>query len=251
MVSLLKMSEDLGKFYIFAEDRQAYGPADSTLLQEWAQNGSVSPESWVYADKSDSWCRAKQISIIQKLLATSSPQPEKVTSPSGLKGGQLRRIRLFADMTDAQAEEFVNLVEKVKVRPFTPIVKQGEHGDSMFLILEGEARVSIKINDKEDTIAMLGVGDFFGEIALLDAGPRSADVTANKDCTLLQLSKNNFENIVAQNAELASRFLMSMNRYLGGRIRSTNEKFTSAQNFARGVSGQVSAPTNMKWLKDR
>jgi len=243
------MSEDLGMFFIFAEDRQTYGPADSALLQEWAQNGSVSSESWVYAQKSDTWCRAKQISILNQKFPTASPEPEKVATPSGLKGSQLRRIRLFADMTDQQTEQFVNLIEKVKVRSFAPIVKQGEHGDSMFLILDGEARVSIKVNGKEDTIAMLGVGDFFGEISLMDAGPRSADVTANKDCTLLKLSKANFENIVNQNAEIASRFLMAMNRYLGGRIRSTNDKFASAQNFARGASGQVNAPSNMVWKK--
>src|SRR5689334_9919419 len=115
MLSIPCMSEEVENYYIFAEDRQAYGPADANVLREWAQNGSVSPESWVYAQKSDTWCRAKQIAILQQALPTASPTPEPTGTPSGLKGGQLRRIRLFADMSDQQAEQFVNLVEKVKV----------------------------------------------------------------------------------------------------------------------------------------
>lgn len=249
-----QMAEPTDKYFVFAEDRQTYGPADIALLQEWAQSGSLSQQSWIYCEAADVWTRASQVSELKQHLSPGSPQPEKLDGAaggSGLKGSQLRRIRLFADMSDSQAEEFVNLVEKVKVRAFSPIVKQGEHGDSMYLILDGEARVTIKVNGKEDTIAILNVGDFFGEISLFDAGPRSADVVANKDCTLLQLSKANFESLITQKPELASRFLMSIGRFLGGRIRATNERFSTAQNFARGVSGQVSGPSNMKWLKDK
>ena len=239
------------KFYIFAEDRQVYGPADTLLLQQWAKEGLISPQSWIYHEGSDAWSRAQSLAIVKELLITAPlATHEPAQNASGLKAGQLRRIRLLADMTDQQAEKFVGLVEKVKVRAFSPIVRQGEHGDSMFLILDGEARVSVKTDDKEDTIAMLGVGDFFGEMALLDEGPRSADVTANKDCTLLKLSRKNFEDIMSQNSEIASRFLLAMNRFLGGRIRATNDRFARAQNFARGASGQIKAPSGMQWRKE-
>jgi len=250
MVEFPLMAEELEKFYVFAEDHQVYGPADASLIQQWAQQGLVSSKSWIYHEKADAWSRAEKVPPLKQFLVrgqttlTEAPQ-----AAGGLRAGQLRRIRLFADMTDEQAEKFVNLVEKVKARAFLPIVRQGEYGDSMFLILDGEARVSAKTDGKEDTIAILGVGDFFGEIALLDAGPRSADVTANKDCTLLKLSRQSLEHIVAQSPELASRFLIAMNQFLGGRIRATNERFTKAQNFARGASGQVTAPGAVQWKK--
>jgi CRP/FNR family transcriptional regulator, cyclic AMP receptor protein len=243
------MSEHLEKYFIFAEDRQTYGPADSTLLQQWAREGLISDASWVFHEASDTWMRAGGLPFLKSLLAGHTSLEKASTANLGLRPGQLRRIRLLADMTDQQAEKFVNLVEKVKVRPFAPIVKQGENGDSMFLILDGEARVSTHINGKDDTIAMLGVGDFFGELALLDNGPRSADVTANKECTLLKLSKENFENILSKDAELASLFLIAMNRFLGSRLRATTERFSNAQNFARGVGGQVTAPSSMGWKK--
>ncbi len=245
------MSESLNQFYIFAEDHQAYGPAHAELLQQWAKEGLISSESWVYDGSSDSWHRAKQASVLKGFLVSQTrlSKTPNLNHPSGLRGSQLRRIRLFADMTDEQAEKFVGLVEKVQVRAFSPIVKQGEHGDSMFLILEGEARVSVRHQEKEDTIAMLGVGDFFGEISLLDEAPRSADVIANKDCVLLRLSKKNLDDMISKNPELSSRFLIAMNRFLGGRIRATNERFAKAQSFARGTAGQITAPSSMKWNK--
>lgn len=239
------------KYFVFAEDRQVYGPADNTLLQEWAGQGLVSPETWVFHEGSDSWARGKGIKVLDGLLAAQTPLPELRASGVNLRGGQLRRIRLFADMTNEQAEAFAAMLDRIQARAFSPIVRQGEHGDAMFLILEGEARVSIRTQGKEDTIAILGVGDFFGELALLDSGPRSADVVANKDCVLLKLVKANFDSMVDKNPDLASRFLLAMNRFLGARLRATNERFTKAQQFARGASGQISAPSpsSMQWKK--
>jgi CRP/FNR family transcriptional regulator, cyclic AMP receptor protein len=244
------MSEVPEHYFVFADDRQVYGPADSELLKQWAQDGLISSHSWVYIERSDTWTRGEKISVLNGKLASPTMLVEAPAgSATGLKPGQLRRIRLFADMADAQIEKFLTLVEKVKVRSFQYVVRQGEHGDSMFLILEGEARVATKQNGKEDTIATLSVGDFFGEVALLDNGPRSADVVANSDCVLLKLSKQNLENIISQEPEVASRFLMAMNRFLGSRIRATTERFTKAQNFAMGSKGQVTAPSGMTWKK--
>ncbi len=242
------MSEVPEHFFIFAEDRQMYGPADPSLLQQWARDGLISSASWVYHEPSDAWIRAGKISVLKGLLAIPTQLSAAPRESGGLRAGHMKRIRLFADMTDAQIDKFIHLVDQVKVKAFSPIVKQGENGDSMFLILEGEARVATKMNGKEDTIATLAIGDFFGEVALLDNGPRSADVIANKDCTLLKLSKENLERIIHQDSELAARFLIAMNRFLGGRIRSTNDRFTKAQNFARGSAGEVTAP-GVAWKK--
>lgn len=249
------MADGPDKYFVFADDRQAYGPANSELLQQWARDGLISEQSWVFHELTDVWTRADKVAILKGLLVTAGAQDEKLTETgqggTGLRVGQMRRIRLFADMSDEQVEEFLGMIEKVKVRSFQNIVRQGEHGDSMYLILDGEARVSVKLDGKEDTIAMLGAGDFFGEVAVLDDGPRSADVVANKDCTLLKLSKKSLQKIIETNAQLAALFLLAMNRFLGGRIRATNDRFTKAQNFARGAAGEVRAPSSMKWVKAR
>lgn len=241
------MSEGVVHFYVFAEDRQVYGPADVTLLRQWAGEGLVSAETWIFQEKANEWLKASKIPELTSYLSVPTPLPAAARGGVGLRAGQLRRIRLLADMTDEQAEKFVSLVEKVQVRAFAWIVKQGEHGDSMFLIVDGEARVSVRVEGKENIITTLGIGDFFGDVALLDQGPRSADVIANKDCTLLQLSKKNFEEIVGRHPDLASRFLIALNRFLGGRIRATNERFSKNQNLARGITGEVTSPSALRW----
>lgn len=243
------MPADVQQYFVFADDRQTYGPADDALLREWAQQGLISSESWVYSANHNTWSKATQVPALSGSLATPTAAAEVTKDASGLKGSQLRRIRLFSDMTDEQAEQFVGLVEKVKVRSFQPIVKQGEHGDSMFLILDGEARVFIAASGKETDVATLRVGDFFGEMAILDAGPRSANVSANKDCVLLKISKENLEKFISEFPDLAARFLLAMNRLLSGRIRQTNDRFTKAQLFASGASGQIKPPSGMQWKK--
>ncbi len=246
------MPEAPEKFYVFADDHRTYGPADTKLLQEWACDRHLSPQSWVYHEGTDTWTRAEDIEKIKDLLPPGDTEQGHQLHPNlGLKASQMRRIRLFAEMTESQIDLFLDLVEKVKVRAFSSIVKHGEHGDSMYLILDGEARVSIQNAGKEELIATLTIGDFFGELALMDEGPRSADVTANKDCTLLKLTKSGFESIVVHHPEIASRFLISMNRFLGDRLRQSNERFTKAKNFARRASGEVTAPIpSMKWKRE-
>jgi CRP-like cAMP-binding protein len=243
------MNKHPGNMFVLAEDCQTYGPADATLLQQWAKEGLVSPQSWIYDEDSDNWTRAKQISFLRPHLAEPTLHTEVDVDPKGIRPGQIRRIRLLSEMTDDQAETFIKMVEKIEVRPFSPIVKSGEHGDAMFLILEGEARVTIRSDGKEDTIATLGVGDFFGEMALVDAGPRSADVTATKPSILLRLSKGRLETIQSKHPELAARFLLAMTQALALRIRTNNDHFSRTKNLARGWSGEISPPVALKVRK--
>lgn len=239
------MSHPSNHYFLFATDHQIYGPADVPTLQQWAREGLITPTTWIYHQSGDLWLRAEKITDLVGYLAPTAAPLSAASGISGLRPGQVRRIRLLSDMTDKEAETFIGLIEKVKVRSFSSIIKQGDAGDAMFLILEGEAHVIVRAEEREDTIATLSVGDFFGEMSLLDSSPRSATVTATKDCTLLQLSKQNLEKIVADHPELAARFLMAMTQFLGGRIRATNERFTQAKNFAQGAAGQSSSPRGM------
>src|SRR3970282_1311707 len=89
----------------------------------------------------------------------------------------LRRVQLFADMDRRQVEQIARLL---KERPFVKgetVIMEGSGGAAFFLIDSGEATVS----SKGVHLATLGPGDYFGEIALIDGGPRSATVTAATD----------------------------------------------------------------------
>jgi CRP-like cAMP-binding protein len=101
-------------------------------------------------------------------------------------------------------------MELIEAKPFQQIVRQGTPGDGMYLILQGEVRVRMIIQDKESIITTLGSGDFFGEIALFDHGPRSADVVTNTESILLRFSAASFEKVTRMSPELAAPFLLAM-----------------------------------------
>jgi CRP-like cAMP-binding protein len=82
----------------------------------------------------------------------------------------------------------------------------------MYLILEGEVRVRVMRRSKESILATLRAGDFFGEVSLLDEGPRSADVIANERSTLLKISTVSFARLRREAPALAEPFLHALNK---------------------------------------
>ena len=134
-------------------------------------------------------------------------------------------MRILAGLSDAQLERFVRYTELHPVRQWTEIVKQGSPEDGMFLVLEGEVRVRMMIAGKETVLATLGAGEFFGEVALLDHGPRSADVVANQDSLLLKVPAGAFQRLVSEAPDQAAPFLFAVCRTLISRIRADNRRY--------------------------
>jgi CRP-like cAMP-binding protein len=126
-------------------------------------------------------------------------------------------------------------MELQKVDAWTEVVRQGENGDAMYLVLEGEFRVRVKIDGKETILATLGIGEFFGEISLFDHGPRSADVVANTDGVALKISCEAFERVATEAPELATPFLLAVGRTLAARIRHDNKRYSDSVKFARAA----------------
>ena len=150
-----------------------------------------------------------------------------------LSPGQLKRIKVFADLTDEQIAIFVGLVEAVQIKPNRLIVKMGDMGDGMYLLLNGEVRVSQTVEGRETILAVLEKGDFFGEVCLFDQGPRAADVVANQDCTLLKISKTAFEGILASRPDVTARFLLALLRTVAGRLRHLDRKYIDSMLLSR------------------
>lgn len=94
---------------------------------------------------------------------------------------------------------------------------EGEQGDVMYVIREGSVRISKPAGDK--TLAILGAGEFFGEMSILNAKPRTATAVALEDTKLLAINARTFEQMVKSNAEIAVRLI----RKLAQRLDSANE----------------------------
>lgn len=129
---------------------------------------------------------------------------------------RMGRICLFQGLSKRELRELTRHAEEHHVREGTDIVMEDTPGRALFVIVEGDARVL----RKGRTLARLGPGDHFGEIALLDNLPRSATVRADTDMQLLVLDKRAFVQAVEQSPKIAVNLLST----LGQRIRAANAK---------------------------
>ena len=154
-------------------------------------------------------------------------------TPRGLDPRALRRIKILACMTDDQLERFSQFMEVEKVPQWAVIVKQGDHGDSMYFILEGELRVRMNVVGKETILATLTAGEFFGDISLFDQGPRSADVVANTDSLVVKISASGFDALAKEAPEIATPFLRAIGRTLTARIRADNKRYGDSVRFSQ------------------
>ncbi len=216
------------EFFIWGVDLAAYGPVELSTLVEWIKDGRVLAETWIFTGSAGSWLRAAEIPELVKLKvflgSISATEFATAVSSAGIKPGSLRRIKILAGLNDAQLAHLAQFMLLERVPQWAVVVKQGDPGDAMYLIIDGELRARITTNGKETILATFGPGDFFGDMALFDNGPRSADVVANKDSTVLKLSTIAFERLVREAPDLAAPFLQATAKTLAARIRADNKR---------------------------
>jgi CRP-like cAMP-binding protein len=107
------------------------------------------------------------------------------------------------------------------------VFREGEPGDKLFLILEGKIRISRTVPGMgEEALAVLGPGEAFGEMSLIDDFPRSADALVHERCRLLEISRESMEDLLFLHKELAYEILWNFVKILSTRLRETNDKMT-------------------------
>jgi len=110
----------------------------------------------------------------------------------------------------------------------------GDAGDRLYIVMEGKVRVGRDIAGLgEEALAMMGPGTSFGELSLIDAGPRSADAIVHESCTLLSISHRAFEELLLLNQQIACEILWEFCRVLAGRLRETDDKFAMLEFAAK------------------
>lgn len=140
---------------------------------------------------------------------------------------QLRGIQLFSGLKEPALELLARIALEESHAKNTKIFRHGEPGDKLYLILEGKVRISREVPGMgEEALAVLGPGQMFGEMALLDESPRSADANVHERCLLLAIPKDGFDDLLFLNKDLAYEVLWSIVRLLLKRLRETNDKLT-------------------------
>jgi CRP/FNR family cyclic AMP-dependent transcriptional regulator len=127
----------------------------------------------------------------------------------------LAKVPLFHGCSNRELQAVARAVKEIDHTAGTVIAREGEPGIGLFVIADGSAEVTIGGRKK----STLRKGDFFGEIALLDGGPRTATVTATTDVKLYGLTEWTFRGLMQQDPRIAIKVLVGM----AGRLRAATK----------------------------
>lgn len=156
-----------------------------------------------------------------------------IMDKANLKPGHLKRIKSLALLDDTQLSLFLNYIEIVNSPQAHLLFAEGQPGDSMYLILEGQMRVTTQKRNTDGSLflRMLEAGDFFGEIALISGYPRTATVEASQTSVLIKISADSLQKLLVEQPALAAQFLFHVAKALGrqlsdltGKLRARTEQ---------------------------
>jgi CRP-like cAMP-binding protein len=217
-------------------DNIAYGPVELPGLVAWIKQGKVTASSWVFKEKDATWSRASDLSELKVLFKSKLPPNVAASAESlGIQPGSLRRIKMLADVEERLLASLLPYLEVVKVTAFGSVVNKGDHGDALFMVLEGEVRARVMLDGKETTLATMGVGECFGELAIVDQGPRSADVVANQPSVLIKVSDGALRKMFAEAPALAAPFMLALTRVIAQRVRVLTKRYEDSIQFSRAA----------------
>ena len=140
----------------------------------------------------------------------------------------LRQVAIFKDLDEGELARIAELCRTQEFVSGEYIFREGEHGNRLYLIVEGDVRISRNIpGSGEEALAVLKPGALFGEMAVFDRSERSTDAISNGGTTCLTIARPDFELLLDFNRELAYKVLWSCVRLLSARLRSTNDSLRS------------------------
>jgi CRP-like cAMP-binding protein len=152
-----------------------------------------------------------------------------------LKKG-LRKVPFLQPLEDFQLEVVIKRGRRMPLQTGAVVFRKGDAGNCMYLILDG--RVQIYLETKEGRAAVLRVlepGEFFGEMALLDGGARSANALALAPCELFVLERASFLDLLTSSPELLSRLLSGLTE----RLRATDERYLQEEIAKQTLSAET------------
>jgi CRP/FNR family transcriptional regulator, cyclic AMP receptor protein len=152
---------------------------------------------------------------------------EKFSDPNSLDWDDelLKKFKLFAELSDDELKTLLQQSARSHHAAGDRIISAGESGLCMYVILKGKVQVSTQGEGCPIALATLGGGDFFGEVSLVDDGPRSADVTALEDCEFLVITRMTLGILAGLQPGAAIHILAAIGRGLVARLRAGNQKY--------------------------
>ncbi len=158
----------------------------------------------------------------------------------------LKKISLFHDLNEKEIKQVLQIALPRTFPAGSMIIREGEAGDSMFIMCEGEVEITKRLGlvlDEETPNERIIIrlkaeeGVCFGEMSLLENEPRSATVTALTECLLLEMGREDFLRLIRQNSDMGCKVLLRLAQLLSRYLRKTNQdmvKLTTAMAIALG-----------------
>jgi CRP-like cAMP-binding protein len=138
------------------------------------------------------------------------------SSPAQLE--QMRQVTLFSTLSDRELKIVSLLLHHRTILDGEVIFDEGEEGQAIYILFSGEVMICHQ-GQTAHPIAHIGSGRIFGELALIDGGPRSAQARAVADCDLGVMFRGDFENLMESHAAIATKISFQLARHYAGIIR--------------------------------
>jgi MFS superfamily sulfate permease-like transporter len=134
----------------------------------------------------------------------------------------LTTVGLFAGFCQSELDAIEPLLRRAHYEKGSVIFREGDPGDELLIVTNGTASAYLQLPQMNVRLASFAPGTMFGELALLDEGPRSATVIADEELVCYALSKSNFAVLAAKAPDVAIRLVAAIGRELSGRLRGAN-----------------------------
>lgn len=174
-----------------------------------------------------------------------TPPPEPDEEP--FKVGIDAKRELFEEqkLSPLEIRFLSSLSRELRVDPGEILFREGEEGDQMYVVLDGRVMISRVVHGAgEEALAFLGRGDYFGEMALIDQKPRTANAKAAEDgAVVLAISRKVIERILDINKMSSLRLLRILSLLVAERLREIDEKLVSWYIFSGGSGQSLEAPS--------
>lgn len=156
---------------------------------------------------------------------------------------QLKKFTIFSDLTDDELNHFSDALKEVKMEKGQQFITEGEEGDCIYLLLEGEVEINQALtlsmnksesDNREKAILKLSsdVNPLFGEMSMFNEGDRrTANVRAETTCELVKLDKSDLYNICEKNPNIGFKVMRNLGRIISGNLVKANQnvlKLTTA-----------------------
>lgn len=157
----------------------------------------------------------------------------------------IRQVPLFADLSDVQVAQLGAASRRVAATAGTLVIREGDRGDALLIILSGELEITKHDDDREISLATRKAGEILGEMSLLEQWPRTASARAISDTDLLEVDATAFRRVLEVDPRIATAILKTM----AGRLRSTEaslmqrEKLASLGTLAAGLAHELNNPS--------